>query len=113
MLGRNTLNQALKRNVTIFKWTLSLLKCLEVHLTSTKSILGRNDPFLYIMSRSCRTMSWTHIMMSYRVTTDLNRYPKLVESYFSLGFSYYPPISDTAFFSVIEFLHIFTFITFS
>ena len=58
MLGKNTFNQALKRNVTIFKWTLSLVKCLEVHLTSTKSILGRNDPFLYVMSRSCRTMSW-------------------------------------------------------
>ena len=58
MLGKNTFNQALKRNVTVFKWTLSLVKCLEVHLTSTKSILGRNDPFLYVMSRSCRTMSW-------------------------------------------------------
>ena len=64
MLGKTTFNQALKRNVTIFKWTLSLVKCLEVHLISTKSILGRNDHFLQVMSRSCRTMSWPHIMMS-------------------------------------------------
>ena len=54
---KNTFNQALKRNVTIFKWTLSLEKCLEVHLTLTKSILGRNDHLLHVMSRSCRTMS--------------------------------------------------------
>ena len=61
MLGKNTFNQALKRNVTIFKWTLSLVKCLEVHLTSTKSILGRNDPFLHVMS--------LHVMSYYVVTT--------------------------------------------
>ena len=57
MLGKNTFNQALKRNVTIVKWNLPLVKCLEVHLTSTMSILGRNDHFLQVMSRSCRTMS--------------------------------------------------------
>ena len=28
-------------------------------------LLGRNDHFLHVMSRSCRTMSWPHIMMSW------------------------------------------------
>ena len=44
MLGKNT-----------------LVKCLEVHLTLTKSILGRNDHFLHVMS--------LHDMSYYVVTT--------------------------------------------
>ena len=113
MLGKNTFDQALKRNVTIFKWTLSLVKCLEVHLTSTKSILGRNDPFLYVMSRSCRTMSWPHIMMSW---LGYNWPSQVFQARGKLFFAWIfilSPYFRYFFFSVIEFLHIFTFIAFS
>ena len=67
MLGKSTFNQALKRNVTIFKWTLSLVKCLEVHLTLTKSILGRNDHLLHVTCLDYMSyyMSWPHVMMSW------------------------------------------------
>ena len=94
MLRKNTFNQALKRNVTIFKWTLSLIKCLEVHLTLTKSILVRNDHLLHDMSRLCRTICRDHMWWCRdRVTTDLNRCPKLVLIFFRFNFNVIPLFS--------------------
>ena len=61
MLRKNTFNQALKRNVTLFKWTLSSVKFLEVHITLTKPILGRNDHLVHAMSRLCRTLCRDHM----------------------------------------------------
>ena len=111
---KNTFNQALKRNVTVFKWTLSLVKCLEVHVTSTKSILGRNDPFLYVMSRSCRTMSWprTYHDVVTGLQLTITGIPSSWKVIFRLDF-HIIPLFPILLFSVIEFLRIFTFITFS
>ena len=81
MFGKNTFNRALKRNVTIFKRTLSLVKCLKVHLSLTKPILGRNDYLVKVMSQSCRTMPIVTTCMSWsrdRVTTDLQSQSKLL-----------------------------------
>ena len=59
MFGKNTFNQALKRNVTIFKWTLSLVKCLEVTSHLNKVYL-----------RKKRSFSVCHVsIMSYYVVT--------------------------------------------